>query len=45
MIKEENDNFILIPSDIGENLEESEYSLRIMRIMIELPPSEFSEEY
>jgi hypothetical protein len=45
MAEKENDDFILILSDIGENLEESEYSLRIMRIMIELPPSEFSEEY
>jgi hypothetical protein len=32
-------------SDIGENLEESEYLLRIIKIVIELPPPEFPEKY
>jgi hypothetical protein len=31
--------------DIGENPEGSEYLLRIMRIVVEMPPSEFSEKY
>jgi hypothetical protein len=45
MIKKEDDNFILILFNIGENLEESEYSFRIIRVVIERPPSEFPEEY
>jgi hypothetical protein len=45
MIEEENDDFILVLSDIGENLEESEYSFRIIEVMVELPLSEFLEEY
>jgi hypothetical protein len=45
MIKKENNDFILVLFDIGENLEGSEYSFRIMRIIIELPSSEFFEKY
>jgi hypothetical protein len=45
MAEEEDNGFILILSDIEENFEESEYSFRIIKIMIELPLSELSEEY
>jgi hypothetical protein len=45
MIKEENKIFILVLSDIGENPEEFEYLFRIIGAVIEIPPSEFPEEY
>jgi hypothetical protein len=45
MAEEENDGFILILSDIGKNLEKSEYSFRIIEIVIELPSPEFPEKY
>jgi hypothetical protein len=45
MAEEENNNFILILSDIGEDAERSEYSFRIIEIVIKLPLSGFSEEY
>jgi hypothetical protein len=45
MAEEEDNGFILILSDIGENLEESEYSLRIIKIVIELPPPELPKKY
>jgi hypothetical protein len=45
MAEEENENFILILFDIGENSERSEYSFRIIEIVIEMPLSEFPEEY
>jgi hypothetical protein len=45
MIEEKNNDFILILFDIGENFERSEYLFRIIKIIIELPPSEFSEKY
>jgi hypothetical protein len=45
MTKKENKNFILILFDIGKNPEKSEYSLRIIKIVIEIPLSGFSEEY
>jgi hypothetical protein len=45
MAEEENNDFILILSDIGKNLEESEYSFRTMKVVIELPLSELLEKY
>jgi hypothetical protein len=45
MIKEKNNIFILILSDIGENSEGSEYLFRIIEVIIELPLSGFPEEY
>jgi hypothetical protein len=45
MAEKKDDGFILVLSDIGKNLEESEYSFRIIKIMIELPSPEFPEEY
>jgi hypothetical protein len=45
MAEKKNNDFILISSDIGKNLEESEYSLRIIKIIIELPPPELPEKY
>jgi hypothetical protein len=45
MAEEEEENFILILSDIGKNFEKFEYSFRIIGIIIEMPPPEFSEEY
>jgi hypothetical protein len=45
MIKEENNNFILILFDIEKNPEESEYSFRIIKIIIDLPLFEFLKEY
>jgi hypothetical protein len=32
-------------SDIEENPEKSEYSFRIIEIVIEIPPPEFSKKY
>jgi hypothetical protein len=37
MIKEKDNDFILILFDIGKNPEGSEYSFRIMEVIIELP--------
>jgi hypothetical protein len=45
MAEEENKDFILMPSDIGKNLEEFEYLFRIIKIVIEMPPSGFPEKY
>jgi hypothetical protein len=45
MEENENENFILILSDIGKNSEEFEYSLRIIKAVIEIPPSGLSKEY
>jgi hypothetical protein len=45
MIEEEDKGFILILFDIGENPEGFEYLFRIMKAVIEIPLSEFSEEY
>jgi hypothetical protein len=45
MIKEEDKNFILILFNIEKNPEKSEYLFRIIEIVIEIPPPEFSEEY
>jgi hypothetical protein len=45
MAEKENKNFILISSDIEENPEKSEHSLRIIKAIIEMPPPEFSEKY
>jgi hypothetical protein len=45
MTEKENNDFILILSNIGKNPERSEYSFRIIEIVIEIPPPELSEEY
>jgi hypothetical protein len=45
MIEEEDESFILILFDIGENPEKSEYLFRIMEIIVEMPSSGFSEKY
>jgi hypothetical protein len=45
MIKKEDNNFILILSDIGKNPERFEYLLRIIKIIIELPSSGFLKKY
>jgi hypothetical protein len=45
MAEEKNENFILMLSDIGKNLEKFEYLFRIIRTVIEIPPSGFPEEY
>jgi hypothetical protein len=45
MIKEKDNGFILILFDIGENSEEFEYLFRIIKIVIEIPPFGFPEEY
>jgi hypothetical protein len=45
MTEKENNDFILILSNIGKNPERSEYSFRIIKIVIELPLSEFLEKY
>jgi hypothetical protein len=45
MAEKENKDFILILSDIGKNPERSEHSLRIIKIIIEIPPPELSEKY
>jgi hypothetical protein len=45
MAEKEDDDFILILSDIGKNFEKSEYLFRIIEIVVELPLSEFPEEY
>jgi hypothetical protein len=34
-----------MPSDIGKNPEGSEYLFRIIKIIIEMPPSGFPKEY
>jgi hypothetical protein len=45
MIEEEEENFILILSDIGKNSEGSEYLFRIMKVVVEMPLPEFFEKY
>jgi hypothetical protein len=45
MAEKENNGFILISFDIGKDSEKIEYLFRIIRIVIELPLSEFSEKY
>jgi hypothetical protein len=43
--KEENENFLLISSDIGNNFAESEHLFRNIKITTELPFQSFPEEY
>jgi hypothetical protein len=45
MAEKENNDFILILSDIEKNSERFEHLLRIIKIVIELPPSEFPKKY
>jgi hypothetical protein len=45
MAVEEDENFILVLFDIGENSEKSEYLFRIIEIVVEIPSSEFPEKY
>jgi hypothetical protein len=45
MTEKKNDDFILVPFDIGENPEKSKCLFRMMGMVVELPPPEFPEKY
>jgi hypothetical protein len=45
MIEKEDEDFILVLSDIGENPERFEYLFRIIGAVIEMPLFEFSKKY